>query len=284
MIKRIILFAFVISFLPSVVLAQAKRPTLMVIPADSWCQANGFMTSFQDVTMPDYEKAWQNSQELTEVITKIGELMSEREFPIKDMSQSLKNIGQAKADIFMEVGWKINKMGPKRSVTYTLRGVDAYTMKQVAAGSGTGKMSFSAEIPVLLEEAVLERMDNFCDQLQNHFDDLLTNGREVRMSVRIDGNAKMSDEYDGQELSDVIEDWLSLNTVEHRYSLSDATESFMNFDQVRIPLYADNGMAMDTRRFVQGLRKRLMELGVSSRIETQGLGMATLIICMDKKL
>ncbi|WP_254795205.1 DUF6175 family protein [Xylanibacter ruminicola] len=284
MMNRIILFALVMSFLPSVVLAQTKRPTLMVIPADSWCQANGFTMNIQDVTMPDYEKAWQNSQELTEVITKIGELMSERDFPIKDMSQSLKNIGQAKADIFMEVGWQINKMGPKRSVTYTLRGIDAYTMKQIAAGSGTGKMSFSAEIPVLLEEAVLERMDNFCDQLQNHFDDLLTNGREVRMSVRIDGNTKMSDEYEGQELSEVIEDWLSLNTVEHRYSLSDATESFMNFDQVRIPLYADNGMAMDTRRFVQGLRKRLMELGVSSQIETQGLGMATLIICMDKKL
>lgn len=282
--NRIILFALVMSFLPSVVLAQTKRPTLMVIPADSWCQANGFTMNIQDVTMPDYEKAWQNSQELTEVITKIGELMSERDFPIKDMSQSLKNIGQAKADIFMEVGWQINKMGPKRSVTYTLRGIDAYTMKQIAAGSGTGKMSFSAEIPVLLEEAVLERMDNFCDQLQNHFDDLLTNGREVRMSVRIDGNTKMSDEYEEQELSEVIEDWLSLNTVEHRYSLSDATESFMNFDQVRIPLYADNGMAMDTRRFVQGLRKRLMELGVSSKIETQGLGMATLIIGMVKKL
>lgn len=275
--KKVLLF-LVVALLPNVALAQAKRPTLMVIPADSWCQANGFMTTYKDITSPDYEKAWQNSQELTEVITKIGELMAEREFPLKDMSQSLKNIGQAKADILMEVGWQVNKMGPKRSVTYTLRGLDAYTMKQVAAGSGTGKMSFSAEIPVLLEEAVLERMDNFCEQLQAHFDDLLTNGREVRVSVRTEGSIKLNDEYNGQELSDVIEDWMALNTVEHRFSLSDATDISMEFEQVRIPLYADNGIAMDTRRFVQGLRKHLTELGLSSKIETQGLGLATLLV------
>ena len=276
--KKFLILIAIAMLLPNMMLAQAKRPTLMVIPADSWCKANGFMTTYQDISSPDYEMAWQNSQELTGVITKIGELMAEREFPLKDMSQSLKNIGQIKADILMEVGWQVNKMGPKRSITYTLRGLDAYTMKQVAAGSGTGKMSFSAEIPVLLEEAVLERMDYFCDQLQAHFDDLLNNGREVRVSVRTEGKVKFSDVFKEQELSDVIEDWMALNTVGSRFSLSDATETTMNFEQVRIPLYADNGMAMDTRRFVQGLRKHLMEFGLSSKIETQGLGLATLTV------
>lgn len=265
-------------FSPLHLSAQAKRPTLMVIPADSWCKANGYMKYEEGKSVPDFEQAWTGDQDLTAVISKIGELMAEREFPLKDMSQSLKDISTIRADILMEVGWKVNQMGPKCSVTYTLRGVDAYTHKQVAAGSGTGKMSFSAEIPVLLEEAVLERMDNFTDQLQAHFDDLLTNGREVRVDVLAEGSIALDKVFDGKELTDIIEEWMAINTVEHRYNLSDATETKMVFEQVRIPLYADNGMAMDTRRFAMGLRQSLSSFGISSKIKTQGLGYATLVI------
>lgn len=206
--------------------------------------------------------------------------MSDRGFPLKDMSQSLKNIGQVRTDILMEVGWKVNKTGPKRSVTYTLRGVDAYTLKQIAAGSGTGKPSFSAELPVLIEEAVLERMDNFADQLQAHFDDLLENGREVSVDIRAVNGIEFNNEYNGEELTDIIDEWMALNTVGHRYSLSNATETMLDFEQVRIPLYADNGMALDTRRFVNDLRKTLSAApyNIPCKIETEGLGKVRLIL------
>ena len=255
-------------------------PTLMVIPADSWCAANGYMKSENGKQVPDYEKAWQGSQDLFSVVAKIGELMTDRGFPLKDMSQSLKNISQVRADILMEVGWKVNKSGPKHSVTYTLRGVDAYTQKQVAAGSGTGQPSFSAELPVLIEEAVLERMDNFADQLQAHFDDLLQNGREISIAIRTENGIKLSREYEGEELTDIIGEWMAQNTVEHRYSLSNADDTTMDFEQVRIALYADNGSALDARQFISGLRKMLSAAPykISSRIESNGLGKATLIL------
>lgn len=277
--KRVI-FVMAALLLPAMLMAQAKRPTLMVIPADSWCSANGYMTTEDGKQVPDYEKAWQENQDLFSVVAKIGELMTDRSFPLKDMSQSLKNIGQVRTDILMEVGWKVNKTGPKQSVTYTLRGVDAYTLKQIAAGSGTGKPSFSAELPVLIEEAVLERMDNFADQLQAHFDDLLENGREVSVSVRAENGIEFGNEYDGEELTDIIDEWMALNTVGHRYNLSNATETMLDFEQVRIALYADNGMALDTRRFVNDLRKKLSAApyNIPSKIETNGLGKATLIL------
>ena len=277
--KRVI-FVMAALLLPAMLMAQAKRPTLMVIPADSWCAANGYMTTEDGKQVPDYEKAWQENQDLFSVVAKIGELMTDRGFPLKDMSQSLKNIGMVRTDILMEVGWKVNKTGPKQSVTYTLRGVDAYTLKQIAAGSGTGKPSFSAELPVLIEEAVLERMDNFADQLQAHFDDLLENGREVSVSVRAENGIEFGNEYDGEELTDIIDEWMALNTVGHRYNLSNATETMLDFEQVRIALYADNGMALDTRRFVNDLRKKLSAApyNIPSKIETNGLGKATLIL------
>lgn len=301
--------------MPLLMEGQAKKPTIMVVPADVWCSENGYITTYDnqgdEVSVPDYEKAVQNDMDLVNAITKIGELMAERGLPLKDLASTVRSIRQssaedemtvsrssgsslaespldkllnrAKADILVELAWKINTVGPKQSVTYTLRGIDAYTNKQVAAAQGTGVPSFSAEIPVLIEEATLEKMDGFIAQLQAHFDDLLANGREVNVNIRVFDNGSgmsLEDEYDGYELIDIIDDWMAQNTVQHRYSLTDATENMMRFEQVRIPLYRENGMPMDTRRFVTELRRYLSKepFNITSKVLTKGLGRADLVL------
>lgn len=311
--KYIFLMAALI--MPLLMEGQAKKPTIMVVPADVWCSENGYMTTYDnqgdEVSVPDYEKAVQNDMDLVNAITKIGELMAERGLPLKDLASTVRSIRQssaedemtvsrssgsslaespldkllnrAKADILVELAWKINTVGPKQSVTYTLRGIDAYTNKQVAAAQGTGAPSFSAEIPVLIEEATLEKMDGFIAQLQAHFDDLLANGREVNVNIRVFDNGSgmsLEDEYDGYELIDIIDDWMAQNTVQHRYSLTDATENTMRFEQVRIPLYRENGMPMDTRRFVTELRRYLSKepFNITSKVLTKGLGRADLVL------
>ena len=309
-----IVFAIAL-LVPVLSFAQAKKPTIMVIPADVWCSENGYMESFNNqgkfTKVPNYEAAVQENMDLVNAITKIGELMAERGFPLKDLATTIRNINQstaedemttsrtsgatlaespldkllnrAKADILVELTWKINTIGPKNSVTYTLRGLDAYTGKQVAASQGTGAQSFSAEIPVLIEEAALEHIDNFCSQLQAHFDDLVENGREVVVNIRLFDNGSgmtLEDEYGGEMLMDIIDDWMAKNTVSHRYSLTDATENVMRFEQVRIPLYNENGTAMDTRRFVRNLSRYLAKapFSIDSKILTKGLGRADLVL------
>lgn len=299
----------------SVSFGQAKKPTLMVMPADVWCYENGFSTQYESqgktTRIPDYERAYQENSDLFNVTTKLGELMSERGFPLKDMSSTIRDISRsaaedemttsstsgaelaetpleklmnrAKADILVEVTWKVNRVGPKNSVTYTLRGIDAYTNKQVAAAQGTGPQSFSTEVPLLLQEAVVENMDNFVAQLMNHFDDLLANGREVVMNVRVFDNGSglnFESEYGGEELTDIIDDWMAENTVNHRYSLSDAGETRLSFEQVRIPLYRENGMPMDTRHFGGNLRKFLNKApyNIPSKVVTKGLGRVDVIL------
>lgn len=297
------------------VFGQAKKPTLMVVPANTWCNENGYMTTFDDqgvkTDIPDYERAVNSSSDLMNVIIKVQELMTERGFPVKDLGQSIKSLKQsaaedmmtssstsgsslaespldkllsrAKADIIMEVAWKINSTGPKNSVTYSIRGLDAYSNKQVAAASGTGAPSFSSEVPVLVEEAVIEKMDGFLNQLQDHFNDMAENGREIAIDIRVFDNGSglsFEEEYGGEELTDIIDDWMAQNTVNGRYNLSDATETMLRFEQVRIPLYRPNGSAMDARQFVTQLRKFLQgqPYNLTSKILTKGLGRANLVI------
>lgn len=295
--------------------AQAKKPTLMVVPDDAWCTANGYIVETDNqghiTRTPDYERALQEDIDLVTTITKIGELMNERNFPLKDLSTCIKQINRnsaedalltsrtsgaslaetpydrvitrAKADILIELLWRVNTIGPKKSITYQIKGVDAYSGKNIASAEGTGPASFTADIPTLIEESVLEKMDGFTSQLQAHFDDMVENGREVVLNVRVFDNGNglsLEDEYDGEELASIIDDWMAQNTVKHRYSLSDQTDDMMGFEQVRIPLYRENGSAMDTRAFANTLRKYLAKTpyNITSKVVTKGLGRADVIL------
>lgn len=294
---------------------QAKKPKLMVVPSDAWCKQHNFTKTFDnqgtEEVIPDYQKALSTDKDLNNVISKINILMADRGFPLQDMQQSLKSINNisaedrlltsrtsgatiaespldrlrrtAKADILLEVDWTISEVGPKKTVTYNLKGLDAYSNKQVAGAQGTGAPSFSAEVPVLLEEAVQDNMDNFTAQLQAHFDDMMANGREVVIDVRVFDNGSgltLEEEFNGTELSEIIDNWMAENTVNHRFSKADATENYINYDQVRIPLYKANGMPQDTNDFTRTLAKFLRNApyNIPCKVINRGLGRCLIVL------
>ncbi len=269
--------------LPCMMKAQSSRPTIMVIPADVWCKEHGYMLSNSS---PDYIAALQTDFELLSVISKVGELMADRGFPLKDFGQSLQSgdslLQRVKSDVRLEVSWKINKIGPKNSLTYIMRGLDAYTSKQVAAASGTGKPSFACEIPVLLEEAVLEQMDDFCAQLQQYFEDIQENGREVGLRIKIDNSCgvglSLDSEFNGLPLADIIEVWIAENVVNQQYSLSEVDDETMLFEQLRIPTQVGNGLKNDARRFASSLGRYLGNYGLKAKVVASGHGRTDLII------
>lgn len=313
--KKVLLLTLACLLMTSYAMGQAKKPKLMVVPSQIWCKEKGYIMTFDNQgtqeEIPDYKKAVQNDRDLMNVISKINILMADRGFPLQDLSQALRSIQNtqaenslirtktsgaalaespvdklrrtAKADIILEVDWKVNKTGPKQSVTYNLRGLDAYTNFQVAGAQGTGAPSFSADVPVLLEEAVQNNMDNFTAQLQAHFDDLLENGREVVIELQIPDNGSGLDfetEYNGEELTEILDNWMAENTVQHRFSKSEATENWITYDQVRIPLYKANGMAMDTDGFARQIRNFLRKppYNITCKIVNRGLGKCLIIV------
>ena len=304
----ILLFGVVLSMMA---FSQAKKPTLMVVPSDLYCNQHGYTQTFNNQgtteVVPDYKRALQNDPQLLTGITVIGQMMADRGFPLKLMEQELKNLNQesaedalltsksgsdvaespvdrlkktSKSDIILQVTWLVNRTGPKYSLTFNLQGIDAYTNKQIAACQGTGDPTFSAELPVLIEESIANHLETFTTQLQNHFDDMFENGREITLRVKKwdDSEFDLESEFEGTELSDIIEDWVSANTVKGRFNTTDATENFMYFEQVRIPLFDDNQRAMDARRWTRGLVNKLKTLGVPAKLMMKGLGQATIVI------
>ena len=317
--KKNILTLFTALFCTTMMFAQAKKPTIMVVPSDVWCNTNGYMMEFDNqgtkVKIPNYKQAFQENSDLLLVISTINGLMAERGFPLKNMESAIKTLESnsaedammsskdsgseaaespidklkaiAKADIIMQLTWTINKTGPEQSVTFNLQGLDSYTDKQVATAAGTGAPSFSAVLPVLLEEAVLSHLDNFNSSLMTHFEDLFANGREVILRIKRwdDWEEDLESEFgdDEEELGIIIEDWVADNTVAGRFSTTDATENMMLFEQVRIPLYYERKgkqRAMDTRRWARGLSNYLKNepFNIVNKVVTKGLGRVTIYL------
>ena len=297
---------------------QAKRPSIMVVPSDSWCVKYGYVQEFDNMgtkqIVPDYRAALQNDTELRFAISAIGEMMTDRGFPPKDLESSLKTLQEqaaedamltskqgsdvaespidklkkvAKADIILELTYEVNQIGPKKSLTFILRGLDAYTDKQVANARGVGTPSLSTELAVLIDEAVLGHIDNFNAQLQAHFDDLFAKGREIVVRIKVWGDSEydLESEFgeDDLELGQIIEDWLADNAVNGAFNTVDATENMMLFEQVRIPMVTTTSdgkeRQVDARRWVGGLRKYLKDnFEIESKLMMQGLGQAQLVI------
>lgn len=317
-----LLTLLLIAFIAVNAMGQAKKPTIMVVPSDRYCISKDYKMTFDnqgtEVTLPDYKAALQNDGDLRLVISKMSGIMADRGFPLKDLEQELKNLEQesaemsmmtsksgsmiaespidalkrtAKADIIMDLDFEIKRQGPKKYIVFTLNGLDAYTSKNVASASGSGQPSSAATPEILLEEAVLSYMDEFNGRLMSHFEDMFEKGREVQVNVMVwDGwENDLETEFDVEGVYDMlsihIEDWFFDNCVEGRFSLSDATQNMMRLEQVRIPMYYErNGRqrAMDTRRFVNNLRRYLgdpaFDGGIDAKVYMRGLGEAWLIV------
>lgn len=285
----------------------------MILPSDNWCEARYFMTTYDNqgmkVKTPNYQQAFVEDSELPLVISKVGGILTSLGYSVKDAEMETKAVyarmaednltmsktsgatisespldmikRRAKMDIVIQIWWKINKEATGKSVSFILEAFDSYTSKRIATSSGTGSAS-SEIVPVMLEQAVKDNIREFDLQMTKYYQEMEAKGREIVLNVRVWDNWEndLETEFGGDELLDCIQDWLADNTVNGSFNLSDATENFAQFEQVRIPLYDAKGRAMDARSFVNELRKYLSAepFNITSKVMLRGLGEANLIL------
>lgn len=309
-------------FAVATVAGQAKKPTIMVVPSDIWCIQNGYVDEFDDQgaprKIPDYREALQNSSDVRVLLTKMGGIMAQREFPLKSLEQELKRLDNeavetslltgresgdgiaenpierlrrtAKADIILDLAFEVKRMGPKRQVTFNVAAYDAYTSKLISGNTGVSSPSSSVPIETLLEEVVLSFMDSFTADLQRHFDDMFANGREITVSLRRFDGAPIDFEsefdYNGQtaELADIIGVWFEENCVEGRFSETERSANLLRYEQVRMPLFGKSlsgrEVAIDATAFVRPLSNMLKKDPYAVPVKTyqKGLGEVWLIL------
>ena len=84
--KFFLLFILIVS--GTIAHAQEKKPTLMILPSDNWCESRYFMSTYENmgtqVKTPNYQQAFVEDSELPLVISKLGGVLTSRGYSVKD--------------------------------------------------------------------------------------------------------------------------------------------------------------------------------------------------------
>lgn len=294
--------------------AQIRKPILMAVPSEAWCAQNGYIVEIinngNKVRVADYKRAIKENTNLKGAISIMEQLMHERNimlmnfgiaviadeqwaannkadstYKAENSKSSLDEILKiTRPNILLELNWNVNKQGPQVSLTFNIQALDPYTNKIVAIASGTGPMVTATDFSALFQEAVSQNLDNFIVQLQDYFKDIENNGQEVVISIATSntwvGNLKTM--YEGEELSGIIEGWMSRNANNGRFSMQKSTDTMMIFN-VRIPILGADGWSLTIHNFAGSLRKFLKNSPCNLKCKTniKGPGHATIILGAD---
>ena len=295
--------------------AQAKKPTLMIFPSDNWCIQRYFYKEINNqgniIKAPDYKKAFQEDQEIGQVISKIGSLMIEKGFPLKDAENEMKNLDKqsaidqaisnangsnelnlsildkilttSKSDVLIQIWWQINKkINGNKEAKFTLEALDSYTNKRIAAATGIKEFSTVLSNPEIIANSIENNIELFSNQIQDHFNNLLENGREVKLQIKVFKNweKNLDSDFQNKALNEIIEEWLQANTVKSKFNIASYTENLMILEEVKIPILDQKNRGIDSRSFLRNLQNYLKEppYSIPSKLISSGIGDATLIL------
>ena len=311
---KLLIAVGILLFTHVAVFAQAKRATLMVMPDEDWCIAQGYYTEYNDegrkIKLPDYEKAFQTNSELGNAINAIQQIMAEEYgYPLVDMrasgrSASRQNarraarsrtssasnnpldviLREAKADIILNLSWTVYANGPMKNIAFILNGMDAYSEKVIAPVGGNEVSSSSANINAMVRTSIINKMPAFCRLLDAHFESILENGREISFFIEVEEDAPALPDYldtrfDGKPLNRIIRDWVANNTVNRNFSVASSSEDYIDFNQVRISCYDDSGDALDAMTWAEGLVDMLEDnYKLKTKTDEIGLGRVEIMI------
>lgn len=298
-----------IATVSALTLNAGAPPTVMFLPDKTWCNANNYVDKSErngKVRITEkYDEAFLNS-DLKNVVVQLNGLMKDNGLPAKDYGTSLELddeeemeeeaynddtqsggsmdmtnyealMNKLRPDIIIKIGWDVNKVGFNYTMSYRLEAVDSYSGKSIAQVTAeTPTLKTTVPIAAALKNAATEHMGAFIGRLQEHFDDLQENGREITVACRIGNNGSginFNSEYEGKELSTIISDWMNDNTVNHVYSTRNSSRNRINFEQVRIPFKDSAGRVMQAKEFVDQLKRYLKNnYNLKSENTTKGLG------------
>ena len=250
---------------------KAKKPRVVVVPSNRLLNTMGLLSTTDDMGatawVGNYEKAFLDN-DLQAALSKFNEMMKDRGFEVTSLEQELKLVKNdpnhpIPIDIKIELSYSLKKQGPRKSVMFTLEAFDAYSNKSIASASGTGEPAIGADVATLLQEAVLNYLDKFNSQLQATYEIYHVSGPESRLTVNAAGDVTLEKEVAGKSIAQHVEDWLQAHCVQHAFSIDDQDEQRMSVSQSMMPLFNEQGKAVDAGVFYRDLAKYLKSLGLN---------------------
>lgn len=288
-------------------------PHVLIVPDLNYCKDNGFTLTFDNngitETIPDYERALTEDPTLHRALTQIASLINERngDIVLIDLMESINNakkdaaissanggsqaesieeaiIRNSNADILVKVSYDLLTNGPQKQVSYTIKGVDAYTANTFAPLEGVGAPSTSANPALMLREAIYGSMDGFLERMLRHYSSMNTKGRMVAFDIKTTSSSphSMNSILGESSLREAIDDFLYDNSVDGGgLERVKGGDTFLQYEGVYIPLTASirgRVRRQGAKDVAQRLTNHLASKGVNADFKIVGLGKVNIFI------
>jgi len=291
---------------------SVQKPSIIIFPSEVLISDKGWTKkNSRGEDVADFEKAFLNF-DVNTAITELEQLLIDRGFQPKSAQQTVnalkeaktidevtmtetsdldKLLATAKADIRWEVTWKIIDDGFDKQLQGQIRAFDAYMNVTFAAQNITGPKTMSGSVGEMIRQGITDEIDAFLKQHQNHFKDIVDNGRKVKLEFRtndLDYYGMNSSVYFSEFNSEFILGDLITNFVGNRakstiFDTTSKTQTQVNLENVRIDLmieqkgpFGSTEIANNPEEFLKEFQKVLSQNDIPSFITNLGLGRARL--------
>ena len=183
-------------------------------------------------------------------------------------------IEMAGCDIYVVVDVDAQSDRTGASVNAILTAYDVSTGNSLANKVGSSGKFFTNDFGKLTTRAVNTCADDFVNVMTRKFDEMAANGKSlfIDFSFAEGSAANMTtpiEQYNKMPLSELLENWLSKNSINGAYHIQGVTKLKLVADEVHVPVLKSNGVAYSTNEFAVEVCKFIGTTGLRASKEVK---------------
>ncbi len=166
------------------------------------------------------------------------------------------------ADIYVETDLEVVPGGNGTEVQLILRAYETATGRALSDKQSASGKFYTDDITKLTIKALDKVKEDFLNDIQTKFTDIVNNGRSIEIYFNLEKNSTMTYDKevgtDGDLLSEAIMDWMTKNSFKNYAKKRNSTKLEVVYNEVRIPLKDQaTGDNYDIEMFGRLIRKFL---------------------------
>jgi|GEM_PF-149065 len=171
------------------------------------------------------------------------------------------------ADIYVEVEANQQTSSSGNSVRLIINSYDAFTGRNMGSKTSESGKWYTDNFDGLVEKCIFKKngdkvvllLEEFLNTMQSKFDEIKENGRAIKVIFGLSANSGYDFDTEiapsGDQLKDVVEDWIEANAYRNVYHFQGSTDKEMIFDEVYIPLRDEMDKNFTPSKFTRLVRK-----------------------------
>lgn len=224
-------------------------------------------------------------------LTKIKEAFDDRGFTTIDAIAKIKSINtnsalslesqtdlkteiirSSSADIYVDAEININSTNAGNSVDFILTSYEVSSGNSLSNKVGNSGKFYTDDYAKLTSKAIETIADDFLNTMQTKFEQIIKDGRTITLQISINKESEYNfdSDFKGESLGEIIENWIADNSYKNIYTFPTISDYLMVFDQIKIPLFDNNGRNYSPNKFSKALENYLKNQGLS--LKTTYLG------------